>query len=393
MFAGGVTCCSPSISLHCHLLEAAAQLVNIITPPPQLMNTVKSVAMPQTQAPPRASKRKAQVTSIAIEVSDALVTMQTAYVVPQHVSERHVKLLVGCQQQIQLQQLQIFCQPADLGLKASLTKLQIFSLQESVEQLGRSESLTTRRSDLMDVQIRDVLTGLRPTGSMPERTASGQQPVQPGVHKNHFFSLASFSAAGSAPDLVSELQGHAAPHIAGQTNLEVAISDVGVLFEPDDAFAACATLRDATAAARLLALQRKQDAAVHAASSTPASTGAKAPGKQKHVALLKHMQNAKLHLCIGPLSFEAALAREFNWKVKASTLDVLCDEGATGSLQNGIILLNERSLVSCSSAVLDCVHPVIFKPKNKGEKHFHSICTFTWFTNHCQFITAEFSAY
>ncbi|KAK9868095.1 hypothetical protein WJX84_001601, partial [Apatococcus fuscideae] len=147
---GGLTCCNPSISLHSSLLMSAAQLAAVLVPPPHLIIAFKPAARasePQlgTRAPDPArklAKRSLLMKSITVDVTEAMLTMQTAYVIPQHVSDRHAKLL-------------------------------LFSMHERAQQLGSGEQLSTRRSDLMDFQIRDILAGLRPTASMPARTQSG----------------------------------------------------------------------------------------------------------------------------------------------------------------------------------------------------------------------------
>ena len=281
LIAGGVRCCNPRINLHCHLLDSATQLVITVPPPPQLLAALKAAVQPTSGSMPQArqqqtdSKRRLQVTNILLDVSDALVSMQTAYVVPQHVSERHVKLLLGCQQQIQLQRLHLAGQPNELGFTASLRKLQMISLQESAEQLGRGEMLSTRRSDMMDTQIKDILTGLQPIGSMPQRTASGQSTIQAGVHKNQFFSIASLTASGSAAGLVTDLGKASAANVEDGISLDMNINSIGVRFEPDDAFAACAAYRDVAAVVRVLTKHTsssRQDAAAQGRSCLPRSS-------------------------------------------------------------------------------------------------------------------------
>ena len=309
--------------------------------------------------------------------------MQTAYVVPQHVSERYAKLLVGCQQQLQLQTLSATCHPTEGHLRASFSKLQLYSLQEQSQQLGSSDQLSTRRSDLMDVQIRDILTGLRPSGSMPARTSSGQQAMHAGIRKNKAFSIGTFSLTGTASGLASGTAQPSAAQPAEHAPMDVhaSVEDVALRFEPDDAFAACAALRDIKAASQLLS------SAHHAVEDQRASQGhmpqeaqrqesspqpARPAATHKQAALLRHMQTARLHISLGPLRAEAALAAGFHWQAEVSLLDVQAGGGIKGSLKKGSILLNERPLISCASAVADLVHPVPFKPQGHGERTFLS---------------------
>lgn len=378
---GGVTCSSPSVSLHRNLLTSAAQLAMAVIPPASLIAAFRSPGPLQRAAPAGqvAKPRKGNLIlkSISLDLSDAMIAMQTAYVVPQHVSEHYAKLLVGCQQQLQLQALHATCQPADGRLKASFSKLQLYSLQEQAQQLGGGVPLTTRRSDLMDVQIRELLTGLKPAGSMPARTSSGQQAMPAGIRKNQILSLGPFSVTGAAPGLAL-IQGQ--PLTAGPASnpdqLDAAIEHVGLQFEPDDAFAACAAFRDIKAASQLL------QSSLHDADGRMASQGpvpGEAPhersspqpvrqaAKQKQVALLKRLQHATLHFSIGPLRAEAALAPGFHWQAEASLLEVQAGQGIQGSLSKGSIMLNEKPLVTCASATADLVHPIPMQPKKAGE--------------------------
>lgn len=375
---GGVTCSRPSISLHCNLLKSAAQLALAVIPPATLLALFR---LPRTQQPAGrpAEPRKQNLVfkRISVDVSDAMVAMQTAYVVPQHVSEHYAKLLVGCQQQLQLQALHATCQPADGHLKASFSKLQLYSLQEQAQQLGGGVPLATRRSDLMDVQIRELLTGLKPAGSMPTRTSSGQQAPPAGIRKNQAFSLGSMSLTCAAPGLPLPWKQPSAAGTDGcPAQLDAAVQHVGLRFEPDDAFAACAALRDIRTATQLLQ-SGKHDADCQKAPREPVSGEAKPAGrgqqpvrqaaKQKQMALPRQLQNASLRLSVGPLRAEAALAPGFHWQAEASLLDVQAGQGIQGCLSKGSIMLNEKPLVSCASATADLVHPVPMQPKRAGE--------------------------
>ena len=162
-------------------------------------------------------------------------------------------------------------------------------------------------------------------------------------------------------------------------DVHAGFEDVALRFEPDDAFAACAALRDIKAASQLLSSARHavddqkasqghilQEAQRHESSPQPARPGA----KHHQAALLRQMQTAKLHLILGPLRAEAVLAPGFHWQAEVSLLDVQACGGIKGSLKQGSILLNERPLISCASATADLVHPVPSKPQGHGERSF-----------------------
>ena len=357
---------------------SAAQLAAVLVPPPHLMIAFKPAARasePQlgTRAPDPArklAKRSLLMKSITVDVTEAMLTMQTAYVIPQHVSDRHAKLLVSCRQQLQLQSLHAACRPSDMQLKASLQKLQLFSMHERAQQLGSGEQLSTRRSDLMDFQIRDILAGLRPTASMPARTQSGQQSSLPGTSQNRVFSLASFTAASSAAGLLGSGRQPSLAHPQSHVNVDLVVDGVSVRFVPDDAFAACAALRD-VAVARHLLLSKHIKQAVQSAGAQPGAAGYSSmpgsPPRRKQPAFMQYARNADLHMRIGAVSLEAALAAGYHWQANVLTLEAQAGKGISGTMTKGAILLNERPLVTCSSALADVVHPVLLRHKDPGK--------------------------